>query len=221
MFIEIKAINCCLTLQATTEKRKSPSELALSYFDTYYKPVYGPLWPSMRIAMLSQQKYCALINNFADSESALISLIESGADDFVHNVTKRDPSEAEEHDRNTGHVDITNVASASLSSDTLNETSPESVKDDVFLEETTLKNDLYEFMPVKRIRSEKEELHREEIEQGFYRPSNIEINIHPDDVDFRLPLHLKACVHERGNVSLFPTPRKDNADKLSMPFCIG
>lgn len=207
-----------ITLQATTQKRKSPSELALSYFDTYYKPVYGRLWPSMRIAMLSQQKYCALVNNFANSESALLSLIESGADDFIHNVAKKGISEAEKFGRITGNVYHTN--DASTLSNSLNETS-HMLDDQVegeLLEETKLENDLYEFMPVKRIMSEKEELRREEIEQGFYRPSEMEINVQPDDVDFHLPLHLKACVHERGDVRLFPTPKKDNADKLSMLY---
>ena len=188
-------------------KMKPPSALALQYFDTYYKPVYGPLWPSMRIALLSQQKYCALINNFADSDSALISLIESGADDFVHNVVTSDTNAAENTEQ-----------TSSLSS---NDASDDSALEDrdgtePHKEISNLQNDLYEFMPVKRVMSEKEELQREEMQQGFYRPSEFEVKVQPDDAHFQLPPHLKACVHARGNVSLFPTPRKDNADKLSM-----
>ena len=170
----------------------------------------------MRIALLSQQKYCALVNNFANSDSALISLIESGADDFVHNIVKGETSETEKIGSKTGHVYHTK--DASTSSSTVYETSHmlDDQMENEFLEETKVENDLYEFMPVKRIMSEKEELRREELEQGFYRPSEMETNVQPDDVDFHLPLHLKACVHERGDVRLFPTPRKDNADKLSM-----
>ena len=192
---------------------KQPSALALQYFDTYYKPVYGPLWPSMRIALLSQQKYCALINNFADSDSALISLIESGADDFVYNVAKRNTNASE----NTERIDP--IASSPSSNETSHDSGLED-QNEPHEETANLQNDLYEFMPVKRVRSVKEELQREEMQQGFYRPSEFEVKVQPDDTTFQLPQHLKACVHERGNVSLFPTPRKDNADKLSMPLYV-
>ena len=149
-------------LQATNVKMKPPSSLALQYFDTYYKPVYGPLWPSMRIALLSQQKYCALINNFADSDSALISLIESGADDFVHNVVTRDTNVAE-NSETIEHMS-SNEAGHDSALEDRDGTEPH--------EETAnlqIQNDLYEFMPVKRVMSEKEELQREEMQQGFYR----------------------------------------------------
>lgn len=38
------------------------------YFDTAYPPVYRRQWPSIRLALLSKQKYMAVVNNFANFE---------------------------------------------------------------------------------------------------------------------------------------------------------
>ena len=69
--------------QATTRKSKTPQDHALQYFDTYYKPLYGDRWPSVRLALLSQQKYCAVVNNFGDVSDTCVNLMSAGADDVV------------------------------------------------------------------------------------------------------------------------------------------
>ncbi|ESO84954.1 hypothetical protein LOTGIDRAFT_131154, partial [Lottia gigantea] len=46
-----------------------PTEKALGYFDTYFKPVYGDLWPSIRVSLLSGQKYGAVLNNYCQNET--------------------------------------------------------------------------------------------------------------------------------------------------------
>ena len=43
---------------------------ALEHFDDVYGSFYGRLWPSIRLALLSQPKHCALINYFGDHEEA-------------------------------------------------------------------------------------------------------------------------------------------------------
>jgi hypothetical protein len=46
--------------------------------------VFARRWPSIRVALLSQSKYCALINNFAsDREMIEMDLAELGAHDFI------------------------------------------------------------------------------------------------------------------------------------------
>lgn len=71
-------------MQASTQPKKTPCDLALDHFDLYYKPVFARRWPSIRVALLSQPKYCALINNFAaDREMIQLDLAELGADDFI------------------------------------------------------------------------------------------------------------------------------------------
>ena len=54
-------------------KKVLPRELALSYFDTYYPKVYGEkCWKQSRESMLrKKKKYCALVNNFANSQKTI------------------------------------------------------------------------------------------------------------------------------------------------------
>ena len=42
---------------------------ACEHFDDFYGNFYGSLWPSMRLALLSQPKYCALVNYLGDYEN--------------------------------------------------------------------------------------------------------------------------------------------------------
>ena len=70
-----------------TEDEKRNAKLtkrALEHFDRFYPPYYQNLWKSMRIALLSEQKYCAVINNFACKDEAIAELIENGADNMIH-----------------------------------------------------------------------------------------------------------------------------------------
>jgi hypothetical protein len=45
---------------------KTPSMLALDHFDEFYKKIFGQEWPSIRLALLSKSKFCALVSNFTD-----------------------------------------------------------------------------------------------------------------------------------------------------------
>lgn len=50
------------------DKKIFPKHRALEHFDDFYKSVFGDKWPSIRVALLSPQKYVALVNNFGDTE---------------------------------------------------------------------------------------------------------------------------------------------------------
>ncbi|PSN46828.1 5-methylcytosine rRNA methyltransferase NSUN4 [Blattella germanica] len=60
-------------------KKQYPVDKALEHFDDFYKTVYGTRWPSIRLALLSPHKYCAVVNNFATTESTVSQLEEIGA----------------------------------------------------------------------------------------------------------------------------------------------
>ncbi|XP_049455027.1 5-methylcytosine rRNA methyltransferase NSUN4 [Epinephelus fuscoguttatus] len=66
---------------ATTRTKHPPTSLALQHFDATYGPQLGPLWPSVRVALLSERKYGALINHFSDN-AALVDLEAQGCRDF-------------------------------------------------------------------------------------------------------------------------------------------
>uniref|UniRef100_A0A3Q2C6X3 5-cytosine rRNA methyltransferase NSUN4 n=1 Tax=Cyprinodon variegatus TaxID=28743 RepID=A0A3Q2C6X3_CYPVA len=52
---------------ATTLPKHPPTRLALQHFDATYSAQLGDLWPSVRVALLSERKYGALLNNFCHS----------------------------------------------------------------------------------------------------------------------------------------------------------
>lgn len=63
---------------------KSNAELALNHYDIHLGNIFGPRWPSMRLALLSQPKYCAVMNNFCgDYDTFLYQLAEKGGFDFI------------------------------------------------------------------------------------------------------------------------------------------
>ncbi|KAL5010298.1 hypothetical protein ScPMuIL_012603 [Solemya velum] len=73
---------------AVNRPHRTPSQLALDHFDMFYQPVFGQKWPSIRIALLTSQKYCALVNNFAESETVL-KLQQLGAVNMADLARKR------------------------------------------------------------------------------------------------------------------------------------
>ena len=44
---------------------KTPSVLALDHFDFYYGPMFGKKWPSVRLGLLSPNKYIAVVNTMS------------------------------------------------------------------------------------------------------------------------------------------------------------
>lgn len=69
-------LKCCASFlfQSVLAKKKHPMDRALEHFDDFYKTVFGRRWPSIRLALLSPHKYCAVINNFGDSDIAVSDL---------------------------------------------------------------------------------------------------------------------------------------------------
>lgn len=44
---------------------KTPTMIAIDNFDFYYGPLYGNDWPSIRLGLLTPNKYFAVLNKFA------------------------------------------------------------------------------------------------------------------------------------------------------------
>uniref|UniRef100_A0A8C3QWT9 5-cytosine rRNA methyltransferase NSUN4 n=1 Tax=Cyanoderma ruficeps TaxID=181631 RepID=A0A8C3QWT9_9PASS len=68
---------------ATTAPRIPSTRLALHHFDTSYSLHLGALWPSVRAGLLCEQKYGALLNNFAAADHVPQELELLNATDFV------------------------------------------------------------------------------------------------------------------------------------------
>ncbi|XP_070701561.1 5-methylcytosine rRNA methyltransferase NSUN4 [Pempheris klunzingeri] len=67
---------------ATTRAKYPPTSLALQHFDATYGVELGKLWPSVRVALLSERKYGALLNNYYHG-AALEDFEAQGCRDFI------------------------------------------------------------------------------------------------------------------------------------------
>lgn len=54
------------------------TDRALENFDDFYRSVYGKRWHNMRVALLCEQKYMALVNLFGDNEETCQKLEAEG-----------------------------------------------------------------------------------------------------------------------------------------------
>ncbi|EHB07891.1 Putative methyltransferase NSUN4 [Heterocephalus glaber] len=83
---------------AATEPKFPASQLALQNFDMTYSVQFGDLWPSIRVSLLSEQKYGALVNNFAASDHESAKLEQVNAKDFVNEaISHWDPEAESDH----------------------------------------------------------------------------------------------------------------------------
>ncbi|XP_007430217.1 5-methylcytosine rRNA methyltransferase NSUN4 [Python bivittatus] len=73
---------------AATAPRATNTRVALQIFDMNYGDQYGALWPSIRISLLSVQKYGALVNNFSDVQQVIQGLEDLNAVDFIQESQK-------------------------------------------------------------------------------------------------------------------------------------
>ncbi|KAK7107489.1 5-methylcytosine rRNA methyltransferase NSUN4-like [Littorina saxatilis] len=92
-----RSLRCCLALQkryrykkkwAVNLASKTNCELALDHFDAFYKPLFGRQWPSIRVSLLSLNKYAAIINNASDAEIWSQNLAELGTRDLIRDAAK-------------------------------------------------------------------------------------------------------------------------------------
>ncbi|NXX48480.1 NSUN4 methyltransferase, partial [Tricholaema leucomelas] len=74
---------------AATAPRIPPTRLALHHFDVNYSLHLKDLWPSVRIGLLCEQKYGALINNFSSADSVTQELELLNATDFVSEALRK------------------------------------------------------------------------------------------------------------------------------------
>uniref|UniRef100_A0A915PJ42 NOL1/NOP2/Sun domain family member 4 n=1 Tax=Setaria digitata TaxID=48799 RepID=A0A915PJ42_9BILA len=73
---------------------KTPTMIALDNFDFYYGPVYGSQWPSIRLGLLTPNKYFAVINRFARNRKENEKLLENlGAVNVLEKVPQQICSE--------------------------------------------------------------------------------------------------------------------------------
>ncbi|XP_053674923.1 5-methylcytosine rRNA methyltransferase NSUN4 [Anopheles nili] len=61
------------------KRKQFPKDRALISFDDFYSSVFGARWKSLRIALLCEHKYIAVVNQFGDTEETIQKLQADGA----------------------------------------------------------------------------------------------------------------------------------------------
>uniref|UniRef100_H2YUK6 5-cytosine rRNA methyltransferase NSUN4 n=1 Tax=Ciona savignyi TaxID=51511 RepID=H2YUK6_CIOSA len=83
------SIGCCKSGGSKQKRykmfrqRTDAVEIAKEYFDLNYVKHIKEQWPSVRCAMQSRKKYCAILNNFTDTDAYENELVNSGAYNFI------------------------------------------------------------------------------------------------------------------------------------------
>ncbi|XP_067674691.1 5-methylcytosine rRNA methyltransferase NSUN4-like [Haliotis asinina] len=224
---------------ATKLKEKPHSSLALEHFDTFYKPVYGEAWPSIRVALMSQQKYSALVNNYSDWEESCSRLESLGAKNIIQTAqhtsvnkllktSKQEPDELLGAGRNVGlESEHWNLQDHAATKTKFDNTSFQPSKSNLpskelkhsgndLIDPLSLNPDtnLSEFMPVDKVYSEKEILKMAEVELSMFEPRDIQVST-VTSIPPTLPEELRIYAFNKGDVSTFPAPKLDSTNLVS------
>ncbi|KXJ77388.1 hypothetical protein RP20_CCG007692 [Aedes albopictus] len=73
------------------QKKQFTKDRALENFDDFYGQVFGKQWKSIRVALLTEHKYMALVNQFGDNEKTTAFLQADGAINLrdIYNAKKQ------------------------------------------------------------------------------------------------------------------------------------
>ncbi|XP_043110423.1 5-methylcytosine rRNA methyltransferase NSUN4 isoform X2 [Puntigrus tetrazona] len=102
------------TKWAATRPKFPATELALHNFDTSYSILLREQWPSVRVAMLCEQKYGALINGFSSAPNVITELEAQGCEDFITIDCTRNEVHQSSLDSTNSHRDSVEMEPAAL-----------------------------------------------------------------------------------------------------------
>ncbi|KAI5608906.1 5-methylcytosine rRNA methyltransferase NSUN4 isoform X1 [Silurus asotus] len=102
----IQRRNRVKTKWASTRAKILASSLALQHFDATYKNYFGKVWPSVRLGMLSEQKYGALMNNFASNANVISTLRSQGCRDFTRERDEHEVSDEQNDCSSTDRIRV-------------------------------------------------------------------------------------------------------------------
>lgn len=200
---------------AKLKNKKWGSDYALENFDEFYKPLYGQKWASIRLALLSQQKYCAIVNNFSDVDQTESILQEIGAQNIrtVFNSRLKHALRITDSncDKNTEDVHEEELLEVPTDSSDISEeeTGLDDDSHSRFAASATYQTSKFnEFMPATRLKGLEEWVDESDylakLSQDNIPESNFCI---VKDKPTTLPEQWKIYCYKRGVVNTFPNPR--------------
>lgn len=171
------------------------------------------MWPSIRISLLSQQKYCALLNNYdsiltRESELILQNLgarnFTALSNDLTDELNRKQITE--KHTNDNEKISVENLEFRSDDSDIVDPLADKTV---MFSDSTVpideKNTSLYDFVPTEKVYTDKELLKLEVIKQSTFEAHDIPINFITENIP-KIPETLKVFCFDRGNIDTFPAP---------------
>lgn len=209
-------------------KKKSPKDRALASFDDFYGSVFGPKWKSIRLGLLCDNKYIAMVNNFGDTQETIKRLTDEGAMNIkdIVEVTKRRLTELKQASDKDGAqpvgsqsvgAKIENIMQAKRSEEA-SKIFPEEFQFDKSEHDPETANRivdsaygtaaLYEFIPATKLKG-MEDWVFESDHYKYYKAEDSEFPIEIEtENEITIPEHLHLYTYEMGNISTFPRARR-------------
>jgi len=207
-----------------------PTMQALSHFDQFYSSVYKTKWNSIRLGLMSKQKYGVIVNNFGNSEETCEKLTSLGCldiqDEFKKGFSKVEPyipSDElinDEIEKAATDYNIEEVGAIEDNEDIeLGEKEIEEFKslDPNEADDRLIKPDknvlggssmsMYKFMPTAKLKGMEEF-----VEEAEYYDTYTKVEKDKDHIKQRpftklhFPPHLKCFTFQRSDLSSFPSP---------------
>lgn len=208
-------------------KKQAPKDRALASFDDFYGSVFGPKWKSIRLGLLCDNKYIAMVNNFGDTQDTIKRLEGEGAMNLkdVLEVTKRRISELKETEQVPG-LKPEGSQSVGAKIESLLHTKRSEEESRIFPGEFETNREydpetanrivdssygtagLYEFIPATKLKGMEDWV----FESDHYKYYKAEDSEFPIDIEtegeLTIPEHLHLYTFEMGNISVFPRAKR-------------
>jgi len=212
-----------------------PTNIAINHFDQFYSSVYKEArWGSMRLGLLSKQKYAVVVNNFGDSEDTISMLEEMGCVDinkefqlakqqqeqFVRDL-ETSLSTHPEQSRGEDTPPPPDLPDPSTQGEVASMSSSEATTRLIRPEDNVLGGGsmaLHQYVPTKELKGMDDFVEEAQYYQSYKKVAKQAISIKPF-LRLHFPSHLRCFTFPRGDISSFSPPVPGSLSTLNY-YCM-
>ncbi|KAL1384009.1 hypothetical protein pipiens_013068 [Culex pipiens pipiens] len=214
------------------QKKQFARDRALENFDDFYGQVYGNRWKSIRVALLSEHKYMALVNQFGDCERTVAELEADGAINLreIYAAKKRSLSgRFEESEREMERLYKEDVPEVGTREEVeakeggavdFKKSLSKTLQDDKEMDFQRMidpdfgTSALHEFIPATKLKGMEDYVPESDHYKYYSNSADFPVTIEMES-SFEIPQNLDIYTYERGNCSDFKPPRNCSTGVLS------
>lgn len=183
--------------------KKTNIDKALDHFDEMYGSFYGKLWPSTRLALMSQPKHCALVNYYGDYALTIEMLKGLGCIDmheaFEENRSKISGKKSRKRRGASNEQPIVEEEVEDVSANL----------DDRVIPPGQPSSALNNYVPTSKMKGMEDWVEEDDQLKYLNQSSEFVLKKESDD-HLQFPTLLKAFVFPRGDISRFPRPKRSS-----------